>query len=268
MLTHKICHSYKSARGRGRAHVPRPTALCCPAAPLLRSTFAPLRPCFGRLGAFSNVLPRSGVVLGSFWGPFLFDLAVDGPLRRKKADPHETLRLCSETGLGPPANDPEFDRKSLREPPAKRSAKRSLEKVVPRPPKGVLGSIREPSGRSGSASGGPGRAPKPLWTPPGSAPDRPWSPRSAPGPPPSDFGSILRRSWLDLGSMFARFLFRFVVVPSFVRSFVRPFVCSFVCFFVRLFVCSSAFCLLRSAIRSFVRSFLPLRSFVLVRTYL
>ena len=97
-------------------------------------------------------------------------------------------------------------RKSLWEPPAKRSAKRSLEKVVPRPPQGVLGSIREPSGRSGSASGGPGRAPRPLWTPPGSAPDRPWSPRNAPGPPPSDFWSILRRSCLNLGSIFLVFL--------------------------------------------------------------
>ena len=126
------------------------------------------------------------------WGRFFRYFSRFRPLRRKTADPHETLRLCSETSLGPPLDDPEFERKSLREPPAKRSAKRPPEKVPPRPPKGVSGSIREPSGRSGSVSGGPGRAPKPLWTAPGSTLDHPWSPRSAPVPPPSDFGSILR----------------------------------------------------------------------------
>ena len=50
----------------------------------------------------TSVLPRSGAVLGTFCGRFSLNLAVDGPLRRKTADPHETLRLCSETGLGPP----------------------------------------------------------------------------------------------------------------------------------------------------------------------
>ena len=119
------------------------------------------------------------------------------PLRRKTADPHETLRLCSETSLGPPSDDPEFDRKSLREPPAKRSAKRTPEKVPPRPPKGVSGSNREPSGRSGSVSGGPGRAPKPLWTAPGSTPDRPWSPKGYPRAPQGRFLMIWGRFFYD-----------------------------------------------------------------------
>ena len=136
----------------------------------------------------ASIWGRPGVVPGSLFARF----ASRRTTLTKKTDPHETLPLCSETRLGPLANDPEFDRKSLRGPPAKRSAKRSLEKVAPGPPKGVLGSIREPSGRSGSASAGAGGAPKLLWTPPGNGPDRLWSPRGAPGPPLSDFKSILR----------------------------------------------------------------------------
>ena len=136
---------------------------------------------------FSARLPRFGAVLGSFRGHFSLDLQVDELLRRKKADSHETLPLCSETGLGPLANDPEFDRKSLRGPPAKRSTKRSLGKVAPGPPKGVLGSIREPSGRSGSTSGCPGEFRSPSRCLLGVSPRCPGSPKIAPRTPGTVF---------------------------------------------------------------------------------
>ena len=83
--------------------------------------------------------------------------------------------------------------------------------MVPRPPQGVLGSIREPSGHSGSASGRPGRAPRSLWTPPGSAPDRPWTlvTPKRPGASPErllvNFASILAQFGVDLSRVFAVF---------------------------------------------------------------
>ena len=58
-----------------------------------------------------------------------------------------------------------------------------------------------PSGRSRSASGSPSGAPKPLWTPPGSAPDRPGSPQVLPGGLRIDFGLIAGRFLVNFDSI-------------------------------------------------------------------
>ena len=141
-----------------------------------------------RLAAFSSVLPRSGAVLGSFSGRFSLDLAVGGPLRRKTADPHETLRLCSETGLGATRNRPKIapgaSRNRLSEKNAQKSrlgVSRAHFLVAPGGP-GVL------RGRPEAVRGSSESFPNVSRSVPGAPPKPPESPQIAPRTPGNDFG--------------------------------------------------------------------------------
>ena len=107
--------------------------------------------------------------------------------------------------------------------------------MIPRSAKGVLESIREPSGLPGSASGGPrsasgspGGAPKLLWTSPGSASDHPWSPRSTRALPRATLDPFCVDLRLIGGGLSDDFCFDLLFVCPFIRAYVRPFVRPFV----------------------------------------
>ena len=107
-------------------------------------------------------------------------LAQTGAPCKKRPTCVSTCKNAYETHVGSPPNDPKCDRKSFRGSPARRSARKSLRKVIPMLPEGILGSIWEASGHPRRASGGSGGALESPWLRPGSGQNRPASPQSAP----------------------------------------------------------------------------------------
>ena len=107
---------------------------------------------------------------------------LNGPLRRNKPDPHETLRLCSETSLGPPADDPEFARESVRDPPGPPRDPPEISQDPPRTPPRPPGTPPGPSwdfpGPPRDLPAFPGTLPELPRTPPGTSRDPQGPPRT------------------------------------------------------------------------------------------
>ena len=146
---------------------------------------------------------------------FSFDFVVDGPFRPKTADPHETLRLCSEVEVGAPGNHPKITRKSFRTRLEKAASKRRAETSAPNPPETSQERPEVPGDSPRASRECPGSAQSRVRSVPGASPKSSESPKIGPRAP----GAIWSRS----ETIWDRFSLHFALSASFPDRFWNDF---------------------------------------------